>query len=207
MDRENSSIDMKNRGTDRKTDKKERTAGGAVRKAGRLIWDFSRTAVLALVLAVAVTCFVKPVMVLGNSMSPTIRNHSYMLTSTVPYLMGEPEAGDIVVFNSHVYTETGKEKNFVKRVVGVPGDRISIHDGFVFRNGERLEEDYLAGTFTDGQMEETAVTEGHVFVLGDNRLPGGSMDSRDPGIGQVAMEDISGKVILRLYPFDEMGRI
>lgn len=175
------------------------------RAAVRVLWDCTRTVLLALILAVVVTSLVKPVVVSGNSMAPTIQNRSCMLTSTVPYLFGEPKFGDIVVFNSHVYTEDGKERNFIKRVVGVSGDRLAIHGGYVYRNGERLQEDYLVEAFTEGEMEEIEIEDSHVFVLGDNRLPGGSRDSRDPSIGQIALEDIKGKAVLRLYPFDQMG--
>lgn len=171
----------------------------------KAIWDFIRTAALALVLAFVVTSAIKPTLVSGNSMYPTIESNSYMLMSAIPYIKGMPEYGDIIVFNSHVYMENGKEKDFIKRVIGLPGDRISIHDGYVYRNGEKLTEDYINGGITEGSMEEVRIEENHVFVLGDNRVQGGSRDSRDPSIGQIAFEDIIGKAVLRLYPFDQMG--
>ncbi|WP_130862056.1 signal peptidase I [Bacilliculturomica massiliensis] len=176
-----------------------------MKNMGKMIWDFAKTIVLALVIAFLVTSFVKPTLVSGNSMYPTIESNSYMIMSTIPYVKGMPEYGDIIVFNSHVYMENGKEKDFIKRVIGLPGDTISIHDGYVFRNGDKLEEDYINGGVTAGSMDEVVIQEDHVFVLGDNRVQGGSRDSRDPSIGQIAMEDIIGKAVLRLYPFDQIG--
>lgn len=172
---------------------------------GRAIWDFARTIILALIIAFIITSVVKPTLVSGNSMYPTIESNSYMIMSTIPYVAGAPEYSDIIVFNSHVYMENGKEKDFIKRVIGLPGDSIAIHDGYVYRNGERLEEPYINGETTDGTMDEVIIKENHVFVMGDNRLPGGSRDSRDPSIGQIALEDIIGKAVLRLYPFDQIG--
>lgn len=176
-----------------------------VGKIGKAVWEFAKTAALALVIAFLVTSFIKPTLVSGNSMYPTIESNSYMIMSTIPYVKGMPAYGDIIVFNSHVHMENGKEKDFIKRVIGLPGDRIAIHGGCVYRNGEKLEEDYINGGTTVGTMEEVTIQENHVFVLGDNRVQGGSRDSRDPSIGQIALDDIIGKAVLRLYPFDQIG--
>ena len=80
-----------------------------------------------------------------------------------------------------------------------------MRDGVVYRNGEALEEDYIYGGVTPGNMAPFTVDEGYIFVMGDNRP--NSMDSRDPSIGEVAVADILGRVDLRLYPFSEIGLI
>lgn len=172
---------------------------------GKVIWDFAKTILWALVIAFVITSVIKPTLVSGNSMYPTIESNSYMIMSTVPYVAGTPKYDDIIVFNSHVYMENGKEKDFIKRVIGLPGDTLSIHGGYVYRNGEKLVENYINGGTTVGVMDEVTVEPNHVFVMGDNRVQGGSRDSRDPSIGQIALEDIIGKAVLRLYPFDQIG--
>ena len=75
----------------------------------------------------------------------------------------------------------------------------------VYLNGEALEEDYINGDTTTGLVEEMTVPEGQVFVMGDNRPS--SVDSRDPSVGLVDEDRIMGKVILRLYPFDQIGSV
>lgn len=173
--------------------------------AGKTIWEFAKTLVMAVGVAWLASSLVEPTVVSGNSMYPTIESKNYMLLSPAPYLAGTPKYGDIVVFNSHVYMEDGREKDFIKRVIGLPGDTIRIREGYVYRNGKKLREDYINGGRTPGIMEAVTVEAGRVFVLGDNR--GDSRDSRDPSIGQIALEDIVGKAVFRLYPFDKMGRI
>lgn len=167
------------------------------------IWDFLKTIILALLIAILITSFIKPTLVKGYSMYPTIEPNSYMIVNKIPYIKGTPEHGDIVVFKAHIYMENGEEKDLIKRVMGVPGDRISVSDGVVYRNGQALKEDYTYDGVTPGNLEEITVSENCIFVMGDNR--GNSLDSRDPSIGQVEMKDILGKVVLRLYPFDEIG--
>ncbi len=167
------------------------------------VWDFVKTVLMALVIAILITSFIKPTLVKGYSMYPTIQPNSYMIVNKIPYIKGMPAHGDIIVFKAHIYMENGEEKDLIKRVIGIAGDRISVSDGIVYRNGKALEEDYIYGGVTPGEMDETIVEKNCIFVMGDNR--GNSLDSRDPSIGQVAIKDILGKVVLRLYPFDEVG--
>jgi signal peptidase I len=123
----------------------------------------------------------------------------------IPYITGKPSHGDIIVFKAHVYSDTGEEKDLIKRIIGMEGDVIEIKDGVVYRNGEALEEDYIYGGITPGDMAPFTVDEGYVFVMGDNRQ--NSLDSRDPSVGEVAVSDVLGRVDLRLFPFDQIGLI
>ena len=88
----------------------------------------------------------------------------------------------------------------MKRIIGMPGDTIEVKNSVVYRNGEPLEEDYIAqGYFGCGEMTgPVTIEEGHVFVMGDNRPD--SYDSRFAGVGQVSADDIIGGVVCRLFP-------
>lgn len=171
----------------------------------RTIFEFGKTIIIALVIALLITTFIKPTLVKGYSMYPTIEPNNYLIINKIPYLTGEPKRGDIVVFKAHIYTEEGEEKDLIKRVIGIAGDTIEIKDGEVYRNGERITEEYLSDGISSGDMAPVTIEEGYIFVMGDNRP--NSLDSRDPAIGLVAVSDILGRADLRLYPFNELGLI
>lgn len=171
----------------------------------KTIFEFAKTIIIALIIALIITTFIKPTLVKGYSMYPTIEPYNYLIINKFPYITGEPRHGDIVVFKAHIYSGQGEEKDLIKRVIGVAGDVIEIKDGVVYRNGEALKEDYIYGGVTPGDMAPVTIDEGYLFVMGDNRP--NSMDSRDPSIGEVAVADILGRADIRLYPFDEMGLI
>lgn len=126
----------------------------------------------------------------GSSMEGTLHNGDLLLFQRIGF---EPSRGDIVMFRS----SGGRHDLLVKRVIGVPGDVIEIDDqaGTVTINGEVLVEPYLGSeTHTDGDLNgPVVVEEGHYFVMGDNRM--NSLDSRSKAVGQVAREDIKGKLL------------
>ncbi|GAA0327414.1 hypothetical protein GCM10008967_17400 [Bacillus carboniphilus] len=144
-----------------------------------------------------------------------------LLVFKTPYLLGSsPEIGDIVIIDSRVNrTRTLKddifespliamvmdadhveEVNWVKRVVGMPGDEIEVKDGQLYRNGQPVEESYIKEKM-NSDFEAVTVPEDTIFVLGDNRNH--SSDSRV--IGPVPIENVLGKVVLRFYPFNRMN--
>ena len=171
----------------------------------RAIREFGKTILFAVLISVLLTGIIKPTVVKGYSMYPTITPHSYLIVNKVPYLTGMPEYGDIIVFDAAIYTAEGEGKKLIKRVIGLPGDVLEIKGGLVYRNGKALQEEYVYGQLTPGEMIPTTVSKGCIFVMGDNRPT--SLDSRDPAIGQVPLADIMGRVDLRLYPFDQIGAI
>lgn len=148
---------------------------------------------IAMVLFVAVFALTlilglwKPVVVRQTSMYPTLQEGDYLfIVRTDDYARG-----DIVVFSS---AELGEE-NLIKRVIGVAGDTVEISGGRVYLNGAALEEPYLdASVVTEGQMTVT-VSEGCVFLLGDNRAV--SIDGR--AFGEIAVSDVLGEAKLRLF--------
>lgn len=171
----------------------------------KTVLEFARTILFAVIIAVAITTVIKPTLVKGHSMYPTIEPNNYLIVNRVPYLTGSPSYGDIVVFRAHIYTDTAEEKDLIKRIIGLAGDVIEVRDGLVYRNGEALHEDYIYGGITPGDLEPITVNEGHIFVMGDNRP--NSLDSRDPSIGEVAMSAVLGRVDLRLFPLNSIGWI
>ncbi|OYD08476.1 signal peptidase I [Paludifilum halophilum] len=155
---------------------------------------FSILAGLALLVILIKMFLFSPYMVHGQSMSPSLKGEERIIVNKWTYYFATPSYGDIIVFR------TDENRNMIKRVIGLPGDVVSIESGYVFRNGERLDEPYLDKRVR-GFLERTEVTEGHLFVLGDNR--NNSLDSRQ--LGLIPMDRVVGRADLILTPLDEMG--
>lgn len=158
---------------------------------------------IAVLIAAIILFFFKPIIIQQESMQPTFYSNDYVIVSKQSYhLFGDIQRGDVIVFRSSLLDEQGHQKSLIKRVIGLPGDVIEIHEGYVFINGQPVQEDYLAEQGVSGEMEPVTVEEGKVFVMGDNRYV--SQDSRAPEIGQVSQDTIIGKVVLRILPFDSI---
>ena len=160
----------------------------------------------AAVAAFIVVQFVMPTTVSGESMEPSFEDKDYLLINRQAYLGNRtPQRGDVIVFNSHLKDEQGRDKKLIKRVIAAAGDKVLVQDGKVYISGEELKEDYLKDGYTNGDVGPVTVPEGSVFCMGDNRLH--STDSRYLEVGFIDEEEIVGKVIFRLYPFDKFGKI
>lgn len=165
--------------------------------------EWIRDIVIAVIIAAIILAFLKPIIVQQESMQPNFYSGDYVITSRQAYkLFGDPKRGDVIVFKSHLYDEKGKQKNLIKRIIGLPGDSVEIKNGDVYINGELLQEEYVAEQGLSGEMEAVTVPEGRLFVMGDNRRV--SQDSRSPAVGTIEMESIVGKVVIRLYPFNQI---
>jgi signal peptidase I len=136
-------------------------------------------------------------------MQPTLYANNYLFLSKQAYLFSEPRRGDIVVFHSDLTTADGHEKLLIKRIIGLPGDKITISEGEVYINDTMLEEPYINGDETKGFIDGQVIPDNEVFVMGDNR--GVSTDSRDIRVGTVPISLIVGKAVFRLYPFGRIG--
>jgi signal peptidase I len=136
-------------------------------------------------------------------MENTIHNNDYILISRQAYTFGDHQRGDIVVVRTDLLDTREKNKHFVKRIIGLPGDRVAISDGKVLVNGKELTEEYTKDGFTVGEMSDRRVPKDKLFVLGDNRQD--SLDSRNPVVGFVPNDRVFGKVIFRLFPFNQIG--
>ncbi|WP_304943843.1 signal peptidase I [Vallitalea guaymasensis] len=155
-----------------------------------------------------------------HSMETTLMENDFLFAEKISYIFTDPEVGDIIVFLQErpegfwgnpigicIEDTLGKFKRddprmrYVKRVIGLSGDKVDIKDGKVFVNGEQLEESYTKG-MTDARNIEfpLVVPEGQLFVLGDNREY--SCDSRN--FGCIDKDNIEGKVVFRLWPLNKM---
>lgn len=169
------------------------------------IFEWIKTIVVSVVIALIIIMFIRPTLVKGYSMYPTLEPNNYLIINKVPYMIHEPERGDIVVFKSALESENGKKKDLIKRVIALSGDTLRIENNNVYVNGEKVDEPYIHGGYTNGELDEMIVDEGKVFVMGDNRSK--SKDSRDADVGQVEVDTIRGKVLVRLFPFNKIGSV
>ena len=152
----------------------------------------------ALLIVLAITTFIKPTIVHGTSMNPTLQDGDYLLVSKQTYTFEEPERGEIIIF------PVGEDnKLYIKRVIGLPGDVITIKNGEVYVNGKEDAQNYTLDGYTSGNIDELVVPDGEVFVLGDNRL--NSIDSRE--IGTKKIDDVKGVAFIRLWPPAAFGKL
>ncbi len=161
------------------------------------IW--ARDLLLGLVLAplLVVSCY-QPVQVSGQSMQPSLGNHERLLINRFLYRLAPIRRGDVVVF----YFPLNPHTSFIKRVIGLPGDWVSIQKGVVYVNSRRLSEPYLpAGMRSAANFPLTRVPAGQYFVLGDNRRA--SDDSRDWGM--VPRQLIYAKAVFAYWPPARLG--
>ena len=163
--------------------------------------EFLRDAAIAVAIAAAVLVFIKPVIVSGDSMLRNLQDHNYLLLSRQAYTFGKPQHGQIVVFP----VKSDNDKLYIKRVIGIPGDTISIRDGKVFINGKKQNQNYTNEHYTPGKIHDLKVPKGKIFVMGDNRAH--SKDSRNELVGMQKIDNISGVVIFRIWPFSEFGSL
>ena len=171
------------------------------------LFELAKTFIVCLILVKLLTTFVIcPVRVDGNSMYPTLHDESLGIVNLFSVKFGQIERQDIVVVRYK-----SENESWVKRVIGLPGDRIACRNNKVYINGEVLEEPYLhtvyvseetnkRGYFTT-DFEEIILKENEYFLMGDNRVM--SRDSRMVGVFH--KEDIVGKDIYVFFPFEHMG--
>jgi signal peptidase I len=207
--------------------RRKRARSARARRVGR---ELVETVILALLIFFAVKAVVQNFRVEGSSMEPSLSGEQYLLVNKaiyfrvdmdrihqfLPFIPGDdgrerhlfraPRRGDVVVFRYPGDTS----RDFIKRVIGVPGDSVEVKDGTVFINGAPLKEDYILSTpnYTYGPK---TVPEGHYFVLGDNRR--NSFDSHAWGASCreqqscdfVPEENIIGQAWVSYWPFDTLG--
>lgn len=190
------------------------------RKRGLAAWGLAGLAetlevvALALIMFLGVRLVAHNYIVDGASMSPTFQSSELVIVNRLAYReidlswlpgggkfrpFGKPEPGDVVVF---LYQEQPRERDFIKRVIAVPGQTVEVRDGHVYVDGRPLDEPYISAP-PNYAMPKAVVPEGAVFVLGDNR--NNSFDSHL--FGMVDQSRLIGRAELRYWPLDRFWRV
>jgi signal peptidase I len=187
-----------------------------------LIWEVLQTVILTILIFVAVRAIVQNFRVEGASMEPTLHRDQYIVinkvaysrldgtpvspllgaesnpSSTPKYVFGGPQRGDIIVFKAPGSTD----KDFIKRVMGLPGEKVRVSAGNVLINGQKIEEPYIK-FHASYDFETRTVPARHYFVLGDNRP-----NSTDSHLGWfVPIEDVIGRAWVTYWPPDMWGGV
>jgi signal peptidase I len=186
--------------------------------------------ITALVLAVLIKTFLIQVFSIPSvSMEPTLAPGDRILVCRICTAMSGVERGQVIVFSDPdpgtapgrgivggvvhwlgegIGVASPEDEDFVKRVVGLPGDLIELHAGQLFVNGAPVEEPYLDPDVDTSEFDGMTVPDGMLFVLGDNRMESG--DSRFPpprGVGLVPQDVVIGTVVLRIWPPSRVGAL
>ncbi len=164
---------------------------------GSFLKDIVRFAVVTLAIVVPIRVFIaEPFIVNGASMDPTFATGEYLIVDQISYRFDEPKRNEVIIFRYPL----DKSKYFIKRVIGLPGETVELQNGKVtIKNGDdpdgfTLDDSYV--TYPKSDEGTFTVTQGHYFVMGDNRA--GSSDSRVWGM--LPRENIVGRAFVRLLP-------
>lgn len=161
----------------------------------RFIVDILETLILSVILFAVINAVSARIRVDGSSMEPSLHSGEFVIVNKLSYKFSEPLRGDVIVF----HFPRDPEQEYIKRIIGLPGDQIEVRDGEVYVNGHQLEEDYIAA---DPAYEiEKQVPEDSLFVLGDNR--NNSSDSHN--WGAVPLDFVVGKAVFVYWPPTEWG--
>ena len=173
----------------------ELTPQAAPEKKARGFWrDLIETILMAVVLFLLLNAVTSRVRVYNISMQPTLFEGNLLVVNKLAYKLGEPKRGDIIVF----HYQGSPAEDYIKRVIGLPGDTVDVSGGVVQMNGQALTEPYIAAL--PGYTGTWTVSEGELFVLGDNRNH--SSDSHDWGF--VKQEWVVGKAVVVYWPLDRI---
>lgn len=174
----------------------------------RRLLRFALTLAICFILVYVITQFVlQRNTVIGSSMSPTLEDRDEVFVEKITRLFPSGlRRGDIVTADSFRDLTNNHEIMIIKRIIGLPGERITIRGGFVYIDGQQLDEPYLEeGMMTSehsGEYADILLGDNEYYLLGDNRM--NSRDSRD--VGPVSRGEIEGKLFFRFLPFERIGK-
>lgn len=182
-----------------------------LKKIAGIFLDITETVTIALSIFFVVYVFlVQPHQVNGESMLPNFEDREFLLTDKVSYRFNEPKRGDVVVFHAPKAAGCAEDTgcDFIKRIIGLPGEMIEVKDNHIYINNEPIEEKYLPkdiviepANYTKNKIITLASDE--YFVLGDNRQY--SSDSRM--WGPIKRGDIVGKAFFKYWPMNDLGLV
>jgi signal peptidase I len=174
--------------------------------ASSLLRELAEVVVLAVILYFGISFAVQTVHVEGLSMFATLDDNDYLIANKIDYRLHAPQRGDIIILRP----PTDNSKDFIKRVIALPGERLLIRDGHVYINGHKLDEPYLPEEWVTlnnwtgtGGPDGTIVPPNEYFVMGDNRNR--SQDSRS--FGFIGRDRIDGRAWFRIWPLNHFGAI
>jgi signal peptidase I len=167
------------------------------------IREYIEALVIAVVLALFIITFIaQSFLVQGSSMEPSLHDGQRLMVDKLTYRFVEPKRGEVVVFRY----PANRRRKFIKRIVGLPGDEILIRSGYLYINGQRIEEPFVNGPtygpYSTPAFGPVVVPEDSFFVLGDNRR--NSDDSRYPDVGFVHRTDIVGLARFVYWPITQI---
>jgi signal peptidase I len=172
----------------------------APHSAGREIVEWIVVLGLAVALAYSINTWVGGlVTVKGDSMEPTLHTQERVIVGKVEYYFTKPKRGDIIIIKY-----PGRDEEIIKRVIATAGERVKVSGGSVYIDGRKLDEPYLGEPILQ-DFEETAVPEGAVFVMGDNR--NNSHDSRYPDVGPIPLDQVLGRAYCVVWPLDKLSKL
>ncbi len=165
-----------------------------------IVQEVAETAVLTLLIFVLMRALIQNYRIEGYSMEPNLHEHQYLIVNKVSYYLGEPQRGDIIVFEFPKGDPNGPEKDYIKRVIGLPGDTVECRPNEIVVNGEVIAEPYgpNPGSYF---CAPTILGPEEYFVLGDNR----NQSSDSHSWGALERKFIIGKAWLLYWPFSDMG--
>lgn len=171
--------------------------------ASSLLRELVEVVVLAVILYFGISFAVQAVHVEGLSMFATLDDNDYLIANKIDYRLHAPQRGDIIILRP----PTDNSKDFIKRIIALPGERLLISDGYVYINGHKLDEPYLPEAWTTlnnwGGPDGEVVPPNEYFVMGDNRNR--SQDSRI--FGFIGRDRIDGRAWFRIWPLNHFGQI
>lgn len=161
----------------------------------KFLYEIKDYVIIIVAVVLIRTFIITPALVDGASMDNTLKDGQLVIINKFSMIVSEPKRFDIVVVKNN-----DSHDKIIKRVIGLPNEKIVYRDNNLYINGDLYKEDYVLGNTTDYEVE---TGEDEYFVLGDNREV--SKDSRI--LGNFKKKDIIGKVRIRLFPFNKIGKV
>lgn len=196
MEAENKELNIK--------DRKKRGKEGSQKSAWQELGGWIVYILLIIGLTYLIITFVgQRTQVDGHSMEPSLSHGDNLIVDKLSYRFHDPSRYDVIVFPY----QHAENTFYIKRIIGMPGETVQCKDGYVYINGEKLDEHFGAEVMEDTSNNIAAspvkLGDDEYFVLGDNRNH--SSDSRDPSVGILKREQIIGRAWIRIFPFNKIG--
>ncbi|MFD0867532.1 signal peptidase I [Chlamydia abortus] len=171
------------------------------------IWEWAKALIIAAVLVLLIRWFIfTPFIVEGPSMQPNFETGERLIVNKIIYSIRKPQRGEVIVFHAP------QGRDYIKRVIALPGETVKIENNKIYVNNEELEEPYIQeavarelqnGDYYNSDFAEMTVPEGHIFVMGDNRP--NSQDSRAPMVGPVPYDKVVGRADVIFWPLSKIS--